>query len=55
MLSWSVHTNGSYVFLQLWARRRATDPVVLNQEGSYDLVAPSPIPLGAGLLLETKN
>jgi len=42
----AVHANGSYIFLQLWALGRAADPAVLKQEGGFDLVAPSPIPLG---------
>jgi len=39
----SVHANGSYLFLQLWALGRAADPAVLKQDGGFDLVAPSPI------------
>jgi NADPH2 dehydrogenase len=39
----SVHANGSYIFLQLWALGRAAEPAVLKQEGGFDLVAPSPI------------
>lgn len=39
----SVHANGSYMFLQLWALGRVADPAVLKQEGGFDLVAPSPI------------
>ena len=39
-----VHTNGSYVFLQLWALGRAAGPSVLKQEGGYDFVAASPTP-----------
>src|ERR1700677_84642 len=44
----AIHANGSYIFLQLWALGRAADPAVLKQEGSYDFVAPSPIPIGSG-------
>ena len=40
----AVHANGSYIFLQLWGLGRAADPAV--QESGFDLVAPSPIPLG---------
>jgi NADPH2 dehydrogenase len=40
-----VHANGSFIFLQLWALGRVADPVVLNQEGGFDVVAPSPIPV----------
>ena len=43
-----VHANGSYIYLQLWALGRAADPAVLKREGGFDLVAPSPIPLGNG-------
>jgi len=32
--------------LQLWALGRTADPSFLKQEGGFDLVAPSPIPLG---------
>ncbi|KAI9440717.1 hypothetical protein H4582DRAFT_1811459 [Lactarius indigo] len=42
----AVHANGSYIFLQLWALGRTADPAVLRQEGGFDVVAPSPIPLG---------
>ncbi|KAH9055017.1 hypothetical protein EDB87DRAFT_1834488 [Lactarius vividus] len=42
----AVHANGSYIFLQLWALGRAADAAVLEQEGGFDVVAPSPIPLG---------
>lgn len=41
----AVHANGSYIFLQLWTLGRAVDPIVLEQEGGYDFVTPSPIPL----------
>ncbi|KAF8263966.1 hypothetical protein EI94DRAFT_1739652 [Lactarius quietus] len=44
----AVHANGSYIWLQLWALGRAADPAVLKREGGFDLVAPSPIPLGNG-------
>jgi len=44
----AVHANGSYIYLQLWALGRAADPAVLKQEGGFDLVAPSPIPIGNG-------
>ncbi|KAF8270079.1 putative NADPH2 dehydrogenase chain OYE2 [Lactarius quietus] len=40
-----VHANGSYIYLQLWALGRAAEPDVLKQEGGFDLVAPSSIPL----------
>ena len=39
----AVHANGSYIFLQ---PGRTADATVLKQEGDFDLVAPSPIPLG---------
>ncbi|KAH9002521.1 hypothetical protein EDB83DRAFT_2602433 [Lactarius deliciosus] len=42
----AVHTNGSYMFLQLGAPGRTADPAILRQEGGFDVVAPSPIPLG---------
>jgi NADPH2 dehydrogenase len=40
-----VHQNGSFIYLQLFAQGRTADPDVLQQEGGYLLVAPSPIPL----------
>jgi NADPH2 dehydrogenase len=40
----AVHAKGSFIFLQIWALGRTADPVVLNQ-GGFDFVAPSPIPL----------
>jgi 2,4-dienoyl-CoA reductase-like NADH-dependent reductase (Old Yellow Enzyme family) len=42
----AVHANGSFIFLQLWALGRVADPVILNQEGGFDVVGPSPIPFG---------
>ena len=42
----AVHAIGSYIFLQLWALGRTADAMVLKQEGGFDLVASSPIPLG---------
>ncbi|KAF8238006.1 FMN-linked oxidoreductase [Tricholoma matsutake] len=40
-----VHANGSYIFVQLWARGRTTDPAILNSEDpKFDFVAPSAIP-----------
>ena len=44
----AVHTNGSYIFPQLWVLGRAADPAVINQEDSFDLVAPSLISLDKG-------
>ena len=41
----AVHANGSYIFLQLWALGRTADPAILKQEGGFDIIAPSPIPL----------
>ncbi|KAH9167365.1 hypothetical protein EDB89DRAFT_1997835 [Lactarius sanguifluus] len=42
----AVHTNGSYIFLQLATLGRTANPAILRQEGGFDVVAPSPIPLG---------
>ncbi|KAH9027908.1 hypothetical protein EDB84DRAFT_1563243 [Lactarius hengduanensis] len=42
----AVHANGSYIFLQLWVLGRTADPAILMQEGGFDVVGPSPIPLG---------
>ena len=44
----ALHANGSYTFLQLWALGRAAYPSVLIQEGGYDFVAASPIPIRSG-------
>ena len=44
----AVHKNGSSIFLQLWAAGRAANPDVLQEEGGYQHVAPSPIPLENG-------
>jgi NADPH2 dehydrogenase len=41
----AVHKNGSFIFLQLWALGRSATPDVLQEEGGYPLVAPSPIPI----------
>jgi NADPH2 dehydrogenase len=38
-----VHKNGSSIFLQLWALGRTAHPDVLQEEGGYPHVAPSPI------------
>ena len=40
-----MHKNGSSIYLQLWALGRTAQPDVLQEEGGYPLVAPSPIPL----------
>jgi NADPH2 dehydrogenase len=40
-----VHAKGSFIFLQLWALGRVADPTVLKQEGGFDVVGPSRIPL----------
>ena len=41
----AVHKNGSFIFLQLMALGRTAHPDVLREEGGYQLVAPSPIPM----------
>jgi len=41
----AVHAKGSFIFLQISALGRAATPDILKQEGGFDLVAPSPIPL----------
>ncbi|KAI0299012.1 putative NADPH2 dehydrogenase chain OYE2 [Multifurca ochricompacta] len=40
----TVHAKGSFIFLQLWSLGRTADPDVLKEEGSFDVIAPSPIP-----------
>lgn len=41
----TVHSKGSFIYLQLWAIGRAADPSVLKKEGPYDVVSSSAIPL----------
>jgi NADPH2 dehydrogenase len=41
----AVHKNGSSIYLQLWALGRTAQLEVLQEEGGYPLVAPSPISL----------
>ncbi|KAH9986965.1 FMN-linked oxidoreductase [Russula vinacea] len=41
----AVHKNGSFIFMQIVAVGRGAFPDVLQEEGGYPLVAPSPIPL----------
>ena len=43
----AVHKNGSFIFLQIAAIGRAATPDVLQEEGGYPLVAPSPLPIPA--------
>jgi len=44
----AVHAKGSYIFMQLWALGRAADGSVLRQEGNYDVVSASNIPIDQG-------
>jgi 2,4-dienoyl-CoA reductase-like NADH-dependent reductase (Old Yellow Enzyme family) len=41
----AVHAKGSFIFVQLWALGRVADPNILKQEGGFDVVGASPIPL----------
>jgi len=41
----AVHQNKSSIFLQLWALGRTGNPDILQKEGGYPFVAPSPIPI----------
>jgi NADPH2 dehydrogenase len=41
----AVHAKGSFIVLQLWALGRVANPTVLKQEGGFDVVGASPIPL----------
>ncbi|KZV72620.1 NADH:flavin oxidoreductase/NADH oxidase [Peniophora sp. CONT] len=43
----AVHGKGSFIFLQLWALGRAALSAVLEQEGPYEVVGASAIPLDA--------
>ena len=40
-----MHARVSFILLQLWALGRVADPTVLKQEGGFDVVGPSPIPI----------
>jgi len=41
----AVHARGSFISLQQWALRRAAKAAFLKQEGGFDVVAHSPIPI----------
>ncbi|OJJ52332.1 hypothetical protein ASPSYDRAFT_1169703 [Aspergillus sydowii CBS 593.65] len=41
----AIHAKGSYAFCQLIALGRAADLATLKQEGNYELLAPSTIPI----------
>ncbi|EIN03583.1 FMN-linked oxidoreductase [Punctularia strigosozonata HHB-11173 SS5] len=41
----AVHKNGSFIFCQLFAHGRGGDPAVVEAEGPFDYVGPSPIKL----------
>jgi NADPH2 dehydrogenase len=43
----AVHSNGSFIYLQLWALGRAANNVILK-EGGYDVVSASNVPLPSG-------
>lgn len=44
----AVHTNGSYIFLQLWAFGRATEVELLKAEDTnFEFVGPSAIPMSS--------
>ena len=44
----AVHANGSYIFLQLWAFGRATDPELLKSEDpNFEFVGASAIPISS--------
>jgi 2,4-dienoyl-CoA reductase-like NADH-dependent reductase (Old Yellow Enzyme family) len=47
----AVHAKGSYIFCQLIALGRAADPTTLQKEGGYEVLAPSPIAMEAGMLV----
>jgi NADPH2 dehydrogenase len=42
----AVHKQGSHIFMQLWALGRSANPNVLKEEGGFDLVSASDIPMG---------
>lgn len=41
----TVHSKGSYIYLQLWALGRAANPEALAKEGPYEVVSSSAVPL----------
>jgi NADPH2 dehydrogenase len=41
----AVHSRGSFIFLQMAAMGRGASAAVLKEEGDFDVVAPSPIPI----------
>lgn len=41
----AVHQQGSHIYMQLWALGRVADPDVLKNEGGFDLVSASDIPM----------
>ncbi|VDB93771.1 unnamed protein product [Peniophora sp. CBMAI 1063] len=41
----AVHTQQSFVFLQLWSMGRPANVAALQKEGSYEVVGPSAIPI----------
>ncbi|TKX24148.1 putative inactive reductase easA [Elsinoe australis] len=44
----AVHAKGSYIYLQLWALGRAAKAGVLKEEGRYDVVSASDVPIEGG-------
>ncbi|PYI05788.1 NADH:flavin oxidoreductase/NADH oxidase family protein [Aspergillus sclerotiicarbonarius CBS 121057] len=44
----AVHKKGSYIYMQLWALGRVTDPTALKEEGDYDVVSSSAVPFEQG-------
>ncbi|KAJ5750457.1 chanoclavine-I aldehyde reductase fgaOx3 [Penicillium manginii] len=44
----AVHAKGSYIYMQLWALGRVTDPTYLPKLGDYDVVSASDIPAASG-------
>lgn len=44
----TVHSKGSFIYLQLWAHGRAADPKQLQADGDFDVVSASDIPFEGG-------
>jgi NADPH2 dehydrogenase len=44
----AIHAKGSFIYLQMWALGRASDPNTLKKEGNHDLVSASDIPIQQG-------
>ncbi|KAL2013209.1 hypothetical protein VTN00DRAFT_734 [Thermoascus crustaceus] len=44
----AIHAKGSFAYLQLWGLGRVADPSALKEEGPYDLISSSAVPVSEG-------